>query len=135
METQSPVQLIANLERPIWFSVIRFMEQDITFIKQLLTAPIYKQNVPNVFERLTKYLTQTDELGKKVSTFIKEVAVFKKSLENYPEEGNPSIDEYYYGRHKHFKDEYIKLDGEFLQLKSKIFCYISTTLLSPTSKN
>lgn len=129
MESQTPTHIISRLEAPMWFSAIRFMEQDIAFIKRLLTAPIFRQNVPNLFERLTKYLTQIDELSKKVGSFINEVNTFKESLENYPEEDNPSIDEYYYGRHKHFMEDYIRLDTQFLELKSDVFGYISGVLL------
>lgn len=129
MESQTPSQIISRLESPIWFSAIRFMEQDLAFIKQLLTAPIFKQNVPNLFERLTGYLVQINDLSKKVSTFIDEVKKFKDSLENYPEENNPSIDEFYYGRHKHFMDGYIKLDIKFLEVKYDVFTYLSGVLL------
>lgn len=135
MENQTPAHLISRLESPMWFSAIRFMEQDLAFLKQLLTAPIFKQNVPNMFEHLTEYLTQTNEFSKKVAKFISEVAIFKESLENYPEEDNPSIDEYYYGRQKHFMDDYILLDTEFLELKSEIVTYLSGALLKSTFKN
>jgi|GEM_PF-6142145 len=129
METKTSAHIVSRLEAPMWFSATLCMKEDISFMKQLLTAPIYKQNVPNVYERLTTFLSKINALSKKVKMFIDEVAVFKESLENYPEEDNPSFDEYYYGRQKHFMDDYIKLDTEFLELKSKLYTYLSGILL------
>lgn len=130
IKSQTPAHIISGLEARMWFSTIRFMEQDLAFIKRLLTAPIFRQNVPNLFERLTKYLTKINELSEQVGSFINEVKTFKESLENYPEEDNPFIDDYYYGRYKLFMEDYIKLDTRFLELKSDVCDYVSGVLLT-----
>ncbi|WP_432410061.1 hypothetical protein [Rasiella sp. SM2506] len=130
MESQTPAQLISRLETPVWFSITPYMEQDLAFIKQLLTAPIFKQNVPNMFERFTKYLTQIDKVSKRVATFSNEVKIFKESLENYSKEDTLSIDDFYYERQKHFTKDYIKLSTIFLELKSDVFTYLSGALLT-----
>jgi hypothetical protein len=129
MEIQTPSQSNLRLEEPMWFSATHFMVQDLKFIKQLLIAPIFKQNVPNLFEQLTRNLSQINDLSIKVSSFIKEVSEFRETLQHYPEENNPSIDEYYYGRRRHFMNDYNLLEADFLELKSKIFNYLSSVLL------
>ena len=133
MEAQTSSQIISRLEAPMWFASTRFMKQDIDFINQLLQAPIYKQDIPNHYERLTLFMNTVHRFSKQVDIFIKEIANFKKSLEKYPEEDTPSIDEYYYGRHKYFMDGYLKLDTRFLELKSDVFTYLSGALLTHKS--
>ena len=129
MESKNSAQNKSRLENPFWYSEIEFIEQDVNFIKQLLKAPVYKQNIPNLFERLSSYNNQIEKTSKRIAQFISEVAIFRKSLDNYPEEDNPNIDEYYYGRQKHFQDDFKQLDAEFSALKSKIFTYLSGVIL------
>lgn len=133
METQTAAELIAKLEAPSWFSGTKYMEHDIQFILKLLSAPIYK-GVPNLYERLVTYKTTIEKLLERLSSFQKEVIKFNDSLENYPEEDGPSIDEYYYVRLKHFKDDFVALNSDFLEVKYEIFSYLETALIT-TNQN
>mgnify|MGYP003109857989 CR=1 FL=1 len=115
MKTQTAAELIAKLEAPSWFSGTKYMKRDIEFILKLLTAPVYK-SIPNLYEQLVAYKATIERLSERLLSFQNEVIKFKDSLENYPEKDDPSIDEYYYVKLKHFKDDFVALDSKFLEI-------------------
>jgi hypothetical protein len=95
--------------------------------------PIYK-NSPNLYENFVICKTNVASLTKRLEVFLQEVGKFKVSLGNYPNEDNPSFDQYDYGRHKHFMDDYSTLDADFLEAKFNMFSYSEALLPSTKFK-
>ena len=49
-------------ESAVWLNRKRAMERDLQFIYFLLTAPVYKGQSPNLYERLQQYGAQAGEM-------------------------------------------------------------------------
>lgn len=106
-----------------WKSNLQFMEDEITFIDDLLNSYVFQPNTPNLFERLQGF----QERLKKVKSNKKEVrngiSKHDSDLGGMIECTTDICDLEYYQKHDKLKAEVVNCTEIFKTLKSDIFNY------------
>ena len=106
-----------------WQSTLRFMEDEMKFINQLLTSYVFEPNTPNLFERLQDYLERLkkaqDQKGKVKDLIVK----YQSGLGGMLECTDDNCDFSYYQKHDRLKAEVVQCTEDFQLLKGEIFNY------------
>ncbi|MDC6351936.1 hypothetical protein PP178_10255 [Zeaxanthinibacter sp. PT1] len=128
MESYSSPALSTKLdhltqESRTWITKIRFTEDELSFIDQLLHSDVFEPNTPNLFERLSEYgqrLEQIwntkEDLKKLIDIHMQELAELIKSTHQLAKDSSVPGHEQLQAQ----VEKYLTLYGE---LKSEIFNY------------
>lgn len=111
-----------------WKSVLGYIETETWFIDQLLNAHIYKENTPNLFERIQKFKDETETIGKEMKNLKKEMAEYEDKLQGVLERQDISSDTDYLEKHMKLKDRFEEFYTGLNNYKTRVFNYIGGML-------
>ena len=106
-----------------WLSSLRFIEDELKFIENLLHSYVFEPNTPNLFERLQDYLERLQIIQKqkkKLTTLLQE---HENSLSGVIECQDHPADKSYRDRHRELQIEYLLFETDYQKLKAEIFNY------------
>lgn len=111
-----------------WKSMLRFMQDEITFIERLLNSYIFEPNTPNLFERLQDFQWRLKKAKNKKSGVIAQISKHEKNLGGMLECTDEACDLGFYQKHNVLKAEVVSCVEDFQTLKAEIFNYASGIL-------
>ncbi len=111
-----------------WKSALGYIETETQFIDQLLNAHIYKENTPNLFERLQKFKHEMETTGREAKNLKKEMAEYEDKLHGFLERRDISSDTDFLETHMELKDRYEEFYTGLNDYKTRVFNYIGGML-------
>lgn len=111
-----------------WKSALGYIEAETRFIDQLLNAHIYKENTPNLFERLQNFKKETEEKNRETKNLKKEVANYEDKLQGFLERQDIFGDTNYLGNHMEIRDRFEEFYISFNDYKTRLYNYIGGML-------
>ncbi len=111
-----------------WKSALGYIETETRFIDQLLNAHIYKENTPNLFERLQKFKHEIETIGRETKNLKKEIAEYEDRLQGFLKRQDISSDTDYLEKLMELKDRFEEFYTGLNDYKSRVFNYIGGML-------
>lgn len=111
-----------------WKSIIGFIETDTQFIDRLLNSNAFKENTPNLFERLQQFKHEIATKTRETKNFKKEIENYEDKLKGILECEDISCDTYYLENHKDLKGRFEKFYENFNNYKTSVFNYTGSIL-------
>ena len=111
-----------------WKSTLGYFDTDIQLIERLLNASIYKENTPNLFERLQQFNHEIKDWAKETNNLKKEIVEYESKLRGILECEDTSCDTYYLENHKTLKNRFEEFYTGFSDFKTSVFNYIRGVL-------
>lgn len=111
-----------------WKSDLQFMENETSFIHQLLNSDIFKPNTPNLFERVQKYLTRLGEFEARKSKLRQLISKHENHLGGLAQFRKETFDAAFYHKHDDLEMEVLDCMDDFKTLKAEIYNYVSGTI-------
>lgn len=122
-------QLTAFLHDAQWWkSALGYIETETRFIDQLLNAHIYKENTPNLFERLQKFKNEIETRSRETKNLKKEMAEYEDKLQGFSKGQDISDDTDYLENHMELKDRFEEFYTGLNDFKTRVFNYIGGML-------
>ena len=112
-----------------WRTAVGYFEIDTHFIEWLLSTKIYKENTPNLFERLQQFKHELSIRNRTIKNFKKELEVYETKLMGILECQDISCDTYYLENHNDLKNRFEEFYTSFNTYKTNVFNYIAGVLL------
>ncbi len=106
-----------------WLSSLRFIEDELKFIENLLHSYVFEPNTPNLFERLQDYLERLQTIQKQKKKLAEQLQLHENSLSGVLECQEHSANKSYRDRHRELQIEYLLFETDYQKLKSEIFNY------------
>jgi hypothetical protein len=106
-----------------WKSAIAYLENEIHFINRLLNSNAFKENTPNLFERLQQFKHELATKTRETHNLKKEIEQYDDTLKGILECDDISCDTYYLENHKDLKERFETLYENFNDYKTKVFEY------------
>ena len=111
-----------------WKLTLGYIETETRFIDQLLNARIYKENTPNLFERLQKFKNEIKTRVKETKNLKKEIADYEDKLHGFLEPQDISSNTDFLQNHRELKDRYEEFYTGLNDYKTRVFNYIGGML-------
>ncbi|MBT8312717.1 MAG: hypothetical protein HKP23_07815 [Flavobacteriaceae bacterium] len=111
-----------------WISSMRFIEDELTFIENLLHSYVFEPNTPNLFERLQDYLERLQTINKQKKNITKQLREHENSLSGVLECKDHPGGKSYRDRHRELHIEYLLFETDYQKLKTEIFNYAGGVL-------
>lgn len=111
-----------------WKSLIGYIETEIQFIDRLLKANVYKENVPNLFERLQEFKHEIKTKTRETENLKKELTEYEGKLRGILECQDLSCDTYYLENHKALKERFEQFYMDINAYKTKVFNFTGSKL-------
>ena len=106
-----------------WLSSIRFIEDELKFIENLLQSYVFEPNTPNLFERLQDYLERLQTINSQKKKLTNQLQEHENGLSGVLEcKGHPTSKSYG-DRHRELHIEYLLFETDYQKLKAEIFNY------------
>ncbi len=121
VEQLSSMQLHAASKS--WLSSLRFIEDELRFIENLLHSYVFEPTTPNLFERLQDYVERLQTIQKQKEKLHKQLLEHENSLSGVLECPDHPGNSSYRERHRELHIEYLLFDTDYQKLKSEIFNY------------
>lgn len=112
-----------------WRTAVGYIETEAHFIDGLLSAKIYKENTPNLYERLQKFKHELGTRSRETKNLKKELELYETKLLGILECQDISCDTYYLENHKALKNRFEEFYTRFNTYKIGVFNYIEGVLL------
>ncbi len=113
-----------------WKLTIVYIENEIEFIDRLLSAQIYKENTPNLFEHLQQFKHTIGTKKRETMNLKKELFEYESTLRGILECQDISCDTYYLENHKALKERFEEFNIGFRDYKTKLHNYLGAILLT-----
>lgn len=111
-----------------WRTTVGYFETEVQFMEQLLRAKQFKENAPNLFERLQQFKQEIGTRRAEIKNLKKELELYEDSLQGILECQDISCDIYYLENHKGLKMRFQKCYTNFNTYKAGVFAYIEGVL-------
>ena len=111
-----------------WESDLRYMEDEVSFVEQLLKADIYKPNTPNLFEKLQKYAARLGEFESRITRLRQLITEHQTLLAKVAKTDEKTVDSSTGHKHDDLEMEVLYCTDNFKELKAEIFNFLSSTL-------
>ncbi|MCF4102707.1 hypothetical protein L1I30_13600 [Gillisia sp. M10.2A] len=123
-------QSIEDLQKDVllWDEVLQASLEELLFYKNLLSANIFEQDIPNMFEKLQMFQSKLEELHTDKIDLTLAVRHHKNDLSGMMECEDIGCDTFYRSWHKKLSNWMIEDSEKFEELKFRIIRY-STPLL------
>lgn len=125
--TQKMKKLYWHIEH--WKSDLKFMEDETTFVEQLLNSDIFEPNMPNKHEQLQKYQERLDKFQERKIRLRNSISKHEdrlgSELENYEDD---TLTPSFLHRQDDLEMEVLSCTDDFKNLKAKIFNFVGETL-------
>ncbi len=106
-----------------WQSTLCFINDEIVFIKRLLSSYIFEPNTPNLFERLQDYQERIRSVEQKRAQVLDNITSHDNSLGGILECADDACFDGFEHKHEVLKSTVVTFNEEFKLLKSEIFNY------------
>ncbi len=106
-----------------WKSCLQFIQDELTFIKQLLNSYVFEPNTPNLFERLQDYKAQIKKSNTNLDVITEKIGNHEHSISGLLECTDTVCDTFYHQKHEKLKAETVAYLEMFKDLKYEIFEY------------
>lgn len=113
-----------------WKTLIGFVESEIQFIYRLLKANIYKENTPNLFERLQEFTHEIKTKSREIKSLKKELIGYEDTIRGILECQDLSCDIYYLENHKALKERFEQFYIAMNAYKTKVLDYTGSVFLN-----
>lgn len=125
-EQNTQEELLTAFQRDAqwWKSTLESIETETQFIEKLLNAHIYKDNTPNLFERLQQFKQEVGTRTLEAKNLKKEITEYEDKLRRFLECQDISCDTYYLENHKVLKDCFEEFYTGLNDYKTRIYNYI-----------
>lgn len=111
-----------------WKSLLQFMDNEYIFIERLLSASVFKDNTPNLYERLHGYKTRLQEANNRNHDIKTQIARHENSLGNLSEIEEIEINSAYFKKNHNLQKEVEECLNNFKNLKAEVFNYVGGLL-------
>lgn len=111
-----------------WKSDLQFMEDEISFIEQLLNSNIFDSNTLNLFERLQGYLERSGGFKLRKVKLEELISKHENRLGTLMDTKDTMLLAVYYQEHDDLEMEVLACTDDFKSLKAEIFSYVGGTL-------
>ena len=111
-----------------WRTTVGYIEMETHFIDQLLGAKLYKENTPNLFERLLEFKKEIDSRTTETKKLKKILELYEDELQGILECQDISCDIYYLENHTELKKRFQEFYINFQTYKTRVFNYIEGVL-------
>ncbi len=111
-----------------WKLALGYIETENWFIDKLLNADIYKENTPNLFERIQKFRNEIAAIGTQTQNLKKEMTEYEDELHDLLEGQDISLDADYPENHMKLKDRFEEFYTGLNDYKTRVYNYIGGML-------
>ncbi|MEP6263026.1 MAG: hypothetical protein ABJ092_15725 [Gillisia sp.] len=111
-----------------WDEKFQENTEEIRFLKALLTAPVFKSDIPNLFERLQEFFNELTEIKNEKIELHELMRNHKNDLAGMMECEDISCETFYHTQHQQLSNQIWKHLKKFKQLKLKIYSFCSPLL-------
>jgi len=112
-----------------WRTAVGYFETETHFIDRLLSTKIFKENTPNLYERLQLFKQELNTRNRDTKNLKKELELYETKLLGILECQDISCDTYYLQNHKDLKKRFEEFYTNFNTFKTGVFNYIEGVLL------
>ena len=126
--TQEEIVQTFHRDAKWWKSLIGYIETEIQFINRMLKADLYKENAPNLFERLQEFTHEIKTKTRETKNLKRKVTEYEESIRGILECQDLSCDTYYLENHKALKERFEKFYIDMNAYKTKVFDYTGSIL-------
>ena len=126
----SKVKKVGDLHWEVqqWKSLLQFMDDEYIFIERLLSSSVFKDNTPNLYERLYGYKTRLQEANNRNHDIRIQIAHHENSLGNLSEIEEIETYSAYFKKNHYLQKEVQECLNNFKDLKAEVFNYVGGLL-------
>ena len=111
-----------------WKSDVRFMGEEIHFIRELLNSDIFDPVTLNLFEKLQDYLGRSEEFNLRNTRLVQLVSEYGDRMASRMETKDHVLRGDYLREHGEVEREVLKHMDDFRELKMEVFNYVTGNL-------
>ncbi len=111
-----------------WKSKLKFLDNEILFMKNLLNSYVFEPTTPNLFERLQDYLFRLKKTRNGMSKININISKHENDLGGMLECADDACDLDFYQKHETLKAEVVDFMEDFQNLKAEVFNYAGGVL-------
>lgn len=126
--TKEELLTIFHHDAQWWRTALGYIEIETHFIDRLLTAEIYKENTPNLFERLQQFKHEMGTKSREAKDLKKTIQTYEDKLQGILECQDISCDTYYLENHRDLKNRFEEFYDSLNTYKTGVFNYIEGVL-------
>ncbi|WP_110356759.1 hypothetical protein [Arenibacter sp. ARW7G5Y1] len=112
-----------------WKLKFQLMDDEIVFIKRLLDSNAFKDNIPNLFERLQDFKTRLQLIDKRNAAVRAQISLHENNLGSELNVGDNSIGADDIKKSNSLQLKVDECQGDYQDLKSEIFNYTGSLLI------
>lgn len=126
----SKVKKVGDLHWEVqqWKSLLQFMDDEYIFIERLLSSSVFKDNTPNLFERLHDFNTRLQEANIRNHDIKVQIARHENNLGNLSEIDEIETNSEYSKKNSQLQKEVEECLNNFKNLKAEVFNYVGGLL-------
>ncbi len=126
----SKVKTVGDLHWEVqqWKSLLQFMDDEYIFIERLLSSSVFKDNTPNLFERLHDFNTRLQQANNRNHDIKVQIARHENNLGNLSEIEDLETNSDYYKKNHQLQVEVKECLNSFKDLKAEVFNYVGGLL-------
>lgn len=122
-----------NLEELIndirdWNKRLQISSDEFTFLAQFISADIFRQDIPNLFENLFSYSNTLNALKSEKIELHQSISNHKNDLNGMLECEDISCETFYYGQHEKLEDRLLKFISDFNYYQTDFFKFCTNKL-------
>lgn len=118
-----------------WDEKFQFHSEEVSFLKSLLTAPVFKGNIPNMYEKLQEFYNELMELKSEKMEIQEAMRNHKNDLNGMMECEDISCETFYHSQHQKLANRIIEHLNKFKQLKMEIYRFCTPLLKQDDLEN
>ncbi|RTE52425.1 hypothetical protein EHW67_19810 [Arenibacter aquaticus] len=126
----SKVKKVGDLHWEVqqWKSLLQFMDDEYIFIERLLSSSVFKDNTPNLFERLHDFNTRLQKANNNNHDLKVQIARHENNLGNLSEIDEIATNSEYFKKNSQIQKEVEECLNNFKNLKAEVFNYVGGLL-------
>jgi len=122
-----------NLEELIddirdWDKQLQISSDEIAFLGQFISADIFRQDIPNLFENLFSYSNTLNILKSEKIELHQAISNHKNDLNGMLECEDISCETFYYKQHEKLEDRLLKFLSDFNDYQTELFKFCTNKL-------
>ena len=101
---------------------------ELRFYKSLVTKPIFKPHVLNLYETLEKYKNEISNLHKDIEALLNELNSHEHQISNKIECEDLACDNFFIKKHETIEEKAFNLNNKIYNLKFRLLQYIESVI-------
>ncbi|QED36563.1 hypothetical protein FK178_02015 [Antarcticibacterium arcticum] len=118
-----------------WDEKFHFHSEEVSFLKSLLTAPVFKGNIPNMYEKLQEFYNELIDLKEEKMELHEAMRNHKNDLNGMMECEDISCETFYHSQHQKLAYRIQEHLDKFKQLKLEIYRFSTPLLKADNPEN